>query len=165
MNSYPPSWMRDPEVFGNWLLARVRFAKNTSERLGRVSRCDAICWFLTQVGHLAKAKDVKKFATAFRGRFATTHKYDHIKQTHTVDTEALDGCYSLLNTCYGGVGRDFSGKPYATWYSGNSENAYKHYGEIAPLYRPFKAHYSPTVGGMRRAARVQTMLDAIISQS
>jgi len=163
MNSYPPSWVRAPEVLGEWLASHVRSAHNTNERLGHVARADAVCWFLCQVGYLAKAKDVKRFATAFRGRFAVVRTWDPVGRKIVVNVEALDMCYSLLNTCYGGVSRDFGGQPCVTW--GGKENNYKHYGVVAPLYRSIPRHYSPTIGGLRRAARVQSMLDAIVSQS
>ncbi len=147
----PPSWMRDPAVLGNWLATRVKFAKNTVERFNQVSRVDAICWFLAQVGHLATAKDIKTFATAFRGLY------------HRDGKPARSGCYSLLNTCYGGVGKDFNGRPHGTW--GSDTNRYKNYGPVSPLYRPYRGSYSPTIGGIRRAARVQAHLDGSLSSA
>jgi hypothetical protein len=159
----PPSWMRTPEVLGNWLAARTSFAKNTSERLNQVSRVDAICWFITQVGHYATAKDIKRFATAFRGFFSHTWKYDRKKNKNICNPQALVACSSLLNSCYGGVGKDFGGQLYPTWY-GKGENSYKHYGDVAPLYRPIHGNYSPTIGGLRRSARVQEMLDSNAKQ-
>ncbi len=136
MNATPPAWMKSPETLGNWLAARVKFAKNTAERLNQVSRVDAICWFLTQVGCLATSKDIKVFATAFRG------------------TEGKVGCCSLLNSCYGGVGEDFSGEIRRGGYYSS-----RNYGQLAPLFRPYKHSYSPTIAGVRRAARVQNYLD------
>lgn len=134
----PPAWMKDPEVLGNWLATRTKFAKNTSERLHQVSRVDAICWYLTRVGCLATSKDIKRFATAFR-------------------TEAGKvGCCSLLNSCYGGVGRDFTGE----LGRGGYRSAHN-YGPVAPLYRPYPRSYSPTIAGLRRAARVQDLLNAL----
>ena len=139
MNATPAAWMKDPITLGNWLATRVKFAKNTAERLNQISRVDAICWYLAQVGCLATRADIVAFATAFRTMSGTV------------------GCYSLLNTCYGGVGRDFSGAKFnGGYYSSNN------YGPLAPLYRPFKANYSPTVNGIRRAARVQDHLNGSV---
>lgn len=154
----PPTWMKDADVLGNWLAARVKFAKNTSERLGQVARVDAVCWYLAIVG-TAKPKQVKLFATAFRGFQGLGQKCAVDPKTGKVasyDAMGLVGCCSLLNTCYGGVGKDFSGATHATW--GNENNRYKHYGKIAPLYRPMPRTYAITVDGCRRAARVQDML-------
>lgn len=125
--------MKDPVVLGNWLATRVKFSKNTSERLGLVSRVDAVCWYLVQQrDFVATSKDIKLFAGAFKATSAE-------KNT----------CCSLLNTCYGGVSNDFSGEH--RWGS--------NYGRVAPLFRPFKHNYSPTRGGLHRAARVQALLD------
>lgn len=132
MNATPPAWMKDPEVLGNWLATRTKYAGKTTPRLNRVSRVDAICWYLTCVGGLATRADIKAFATAFR----------------TTGGEVL--CASLLNLCYGGVGKDFSG---TKWRGYN-------YGSVAPLYRPFKAQYAPTVDGVRRGAEVQNLLNS-----
>ena len=153
-----------PEDYGRWLASCVKSAHASSERLNQVGRCDAICWYLSQVGYVAKAKDVKRFATAFRGFFATKRMWNHETKSYGDIREVLDMCYSLLNICYGGVSSDFSGKPFASWH-GNGENGYKHYGSVAPLWRPSRGLYSPTIGGLRRAARVQSMLDVIGSQS
>jgi hypothetical protein len=132
--------MKDPTVLGNWLAARVKFAAHTSARLNKVSRVDAICWYLTHVGCLATRADIITFATAFR------------------TTSGEVGCYSLLNTCYGGVGRDFSGAKFGGGYRcGNN------YGPLAPLYRPFKAQYSPTLDGVRRGANVQDLLNGSLA--
>jgi len=133
----PPAWMKDPEVLGNWLAARTKFAKNTAERLNQVSRVDAICWYLVQVGCLSTSKDIKRFATAFRGDGG------HV------------GCCSLLNSCYGGVGTDFSGE-----LGRRGHYSAHNYGPRAPLYRPFKHSYSPTVAGLVRAERVRVHLEA-----
>lgn len=135
----PPAWMHDPEVLGNWLAVRLKFAKNTAERMMQVSRVDAICWYLTlpQVGCLATRDCIKKFATAFR----------------TEDGVVL--CSSLLNACYGGVSQSFDGS-LGNWRHGN-------YGRLAPLYRPFKAQYSPTIDGVRRGARVQSLLNGSVA--
>lgn len=145
-------------MLGNWLGARVRFAKNTAERLNQVSRVDAICWYLTQVACLATAKDIKVFATAFRGFHSTTKTWDRVAQKEIVNTQALVGCCSLLNTCYGGVGQDFTGRPFNGGYRRSGLN----YGPVSPLYRPYKGSYAPTIGGIRRSARVQTHLNGSV---
>jgi hypothetical protein len=141
--------MKDPEVLGNWLAARLRYGKATSERLTQASRVDSICWFLIQVGCLAKPKDIKKFVAAFKS-YRGHYKYS-------------EPCYSLLNNCYGGVGQDFTGRSFGTW--GRNENSYKHYGPTSPLYRPMPRHYAPTISGLYRAEHVQAMLDANVGQT
>lgn len=131
--------MKDPEVLGNWLATRTKYATNggTSERLRHVSRVDAVCWFLTlRVDYTAHTRDIKKFATAFR-------------------TTGTTACCSLLNSCYGGVALDFSGE------IGQRDYCPKNYGRLAPLFRPYKYNYAPTVSGMQRAARVQALLDSL----
>ena len=140
----PPHWMKDPVTLGNWLATRVKFAKNTSERLNQVSRVDAVCWFLTlQVDFVAASKDIKLFAGAFAAQ----------------EDSPRNGCCSLLNSCYGGVGKNFSGEMGPRYF--NPRN----YGPVAPLYRPAKHFYSPTVNGVQRAARVSRLLNGSVASA
>lgn len=149
MKNTVPDWMKDAEVLGHWLAARASYAKNTSERLGQVSRVDAICWFLSKV-ELATARDVKRFATAFKGRMSTVERRNRRTGKRTTH-QIYEPCYALLNTAYGGVGMDVLGK-LRTCMSGSS------YGPRAPLYRPVPKHYAATVDGLRRAERVQSYI-------
>lgn len=142
-----------PETLGEFLRSRAKYAKNTCERKGQVSRIDATCWYLSRVSH-ATAREVKRFISAFKG---TTFTYSRcVRKGDTYVTKTWDGpepAWSMLNTAYGGVGFGFEGKPRPCW-SGC------HYGPIAPLYRPLPRHYAITVNGVQRARRVQDFLDA-----
>jgi hypothetical protein len=140
-----------PETLGNLLRSRATHAKNTCEAKRQISRVDAVCWFLSQV-HMASAREVKRFVTAFKGRMSRYSHYDRRAKKHGV-REGFEQCYALLNTAYGGVGMDVLGTQ-RTCYTGS------HYGPVAPLYRPQPRHYSITVAGARRAERVAAFLTA-----
>lgn len=141
-----------PEALGDFLRARAKYAKNTSERKGQVSRIDATCWYLSKVSH-ATAREVKRFITAFKGKTFTYNRSVMVDGKRVYKSwEGPEPAYAMLNTAYGGVGDDFQGT-LRTCRSGG------HYGPRAPLYRPLPRHYAATVAGLLRAARVQTFLD------
>lgn len=131
-----------PETLGNLLRSRATHAKNTCEAKRQISRVDAVCWFLSQV-QMASAREVKRFVTAFKGRLSW---YSTRRGDGTV--HGVERCYALLNTCYGGVGRDITGARYRG----------DHYGPLSPLYRPQPRHYAITVAGVTRAERVAAFL-------
>jgi hypothetical protein len=144
-----------PVALATLLRTQVKFAKNTSERLSQVSRVDAICWFLSRVSH-ATAKDVKLFATTFKGRPTIISTWS--QKTGTLACrEVNDPCCSLLNLAYGGVGVGFEGKPQPCLAGSN-------YGPVSPLYRPLPRHYAATISGLQRAARVEAILDRLVSR-
>lgn len=141
----------DTATLARRLAERVRYGRITSEALNVVSRVDAVCWLMMNTeAALTSRKDILTFATVFRGKTSNAKT--------VVEGYALNGCYSLLNLAYGGVSVNFDGRPMNTWYR-NNENAYKHYGAIAPLFRVSKAQYALTLGGIMRAMRVQRLLD------
>lgn len=140
-----------PEGYGNFLRARARYAKNTSERLGQISRVDALCWYLSKVNH-ATSLEVKRFMTAFKGHMPEYSVYNRKTREHKV-VKGLERAYALLNTCYGGVGKDFQG---TLWHSYGDP----HYGPRAPLYRPLPRMYAATIAGLSRASRVERYLDS-----
>ncbi len=156
------------------LSSRLTVRKNTSSRLKQVSRADAVCWFIVKRGGLVSAREIKLFVTeAMARRNVTRYRYvkkvgvdccvaDRDPQTgKLVRLTCLEPCSALLNTCYGGVGKDVSGELTHTWYSGKGENVYKHYGPVAPLWRPKRGWYAPTVGGFQRSARVERMFRSL----
>lgn len=140
-----------PEALGDFLRSRAKYAKNTSERLGQVSRVDATCWYLSRVNH-ASSREVKRFITAFKGGLQEYSRYDRKTKTHGV-VKDVERAYAMLNTAYGGVGMDFQGT-LRVCLSG------PHYGPRAPLYRPLPRTYAATVAGLERAARVERYLSA-----
>jgi hypothetical protein len=89
--------------------------------------------------------------TAFKGHMPVYSRYDR-KTRQTITKPDLERAYALLNTAYGGVGVGFEGR-LRVCMSGPK------YGPVAPLYRPLPRHYAVTIGGIQRAARVQTYLD------
>jgi hypothetical protein len=131
-----------PETLGELLRSRATYAKNTCERKRQISRVDAVCWFLSHV-QMASAREVKRFATAFKGRMCTY-------STRKGSVKDVERCYALLNICYGGVGKDITG----TRFRGHQ------YGPLSPLYRPQPRHYAITVAGARRAERVAAFIAA-----
>lgn len=88
------------------------------------------------------------------GRLHRPHA-GHQEVRHGLPHDWHDACCSLLNSCYGGVALDFSGE------IGQRDYCPKNYGRLAPLFRPYKYNYAPTVSGMQRAARVQALLDSL----
>ena len=142
-----------PEALGGFLRSRAKYAKKTCERKGQLSRIDATCWYLSKVNH-ATAREVKRFITAFKGQGHTYTRWVRVGDRRVEKRwEGPEPAWSMLNSAYGGVGMDFQGT-LRTCRTG------AHYGARAPLYRPLPRHYAATVGGLVRAARVQSFLDA-----
>lgn len=142
-----------PEALGEFLRARAKYAKNTCERKGQISRVDALCWYLAHVSH-ASSRDVKRFMTAFKGSMSLYTVYDYNTRTRTTKPD-LERAYALLNLAYGGVGYGFEGRV-RPCMSGAK------YGPVAPLYRPLPRTYAITVNGVQRAKRVQDYLDRAV---
>jgi len=140
-----------PEALGEFLRSKAKYAKNTCERKGQISRVDALCWYLSYVSH-ASSRDVKVFMTAFKGCMPMYSTWDRVTKTHTMKP-SLERAYALLNTAYGGVGYGFEGHV-RPCYSGAK------YGPVAPLYRPLPRTYAITVNGVQRARRVQDFIDS-----
>lgn len=135
-----------PETLGEFLRARAKYAKNTSEAKRQISRVDAVCWFLSHV-QMARAREVKRFVTAFKGEMPSYSYFDRRTRMHGVRKD-VERCYALLNISYGGVGKDITGARFRG----------DHYGPLSPLYRPQPRHYAITVAGARRATRVAAFL-------
>jgi len=152
---------RTPEWFGELLRTKARYAKNTCERKDQISRVDAVCWFLCQV-KLASARDVKRFMTAFKGKVYTYRCRSRRLADGSIQSRftkvGLEPAYAMLNTAYGGVGMGFEGR-LRTCMTGS------HYGPVSPLYRPIPRHYAVTIGGIKRAERVQKFLNSKNVQS
>jgi hypothetical protein len=137
-----------PETLGEFLRSKAKHAKNTCERKGQISRVDGVCWFLSKVSH-ASPREIKRFVTAFKGFMSEYSHYDRKTRVHSTKS-GVERCCSLLNSCYGGVGKDFTGVK----FRGHN------YGDIAPLYRPLPRTYALTIAGIHRAARVQDYINS-----